>query len=69
MRLTLIARQVWISPVTYQMQGNTMDGTSYHGYWQQNLYEVNAAFGSVADLKALSTALHNRGMVNLLNQC
>lgn len=46
-----------------------MDGTSYHGYWQQNLYEVNAAFGSVADLKALSTALHNRGMVNLLNQC
>lgn len=52
--------------MTYQMQGNTMDGTSYHGYWQQNLYEINAAFGTVADLQALSTALHDRGMVSWL---
>lgn len=30
---------------------------------QQNIYEINPHFGTAADLKALSVALHNRGMV------
>lgn len=34
----------------------------YHGYWQSNLYQVNPYFGSANDLKALSAALHARGM-------
>ena len=55
---------VWISPITFQLEGNTIWGESYAGYWQQNLYKVNPKFGTVADLKALSAALHSKGMVS-----
>ena len=54
---------VWISPVVFQMAGNTADGESYHGYWAQDINSLNAAFGTQADLVALSQALHDRGMV------
>ena len=53
---------VWISPVTSQISSNSSDGDSYHGYWQNDLYSLNSAFGNVSDLKALSSALHQRGM-------
>ena len=52
---------VWISPVTAQVD-STPYGDPYHGYWQQDLYEINSHFGTAADLKALSTALYARGM-------
>lgn len=55
---------VWISPVTKQLDGNSIDGTSYHGYWQTNINEVNSAFGSEDDLRNLAAALHSRGMVS-----
>ena len=55
--------QIWISPITYNLEGNTGDGTAYHGYWQQDLYRLNENFGSADDLKALATELHNRDMV------
>ena len=58
---------VWISPVTYQLQGNTAWGEAYAGYWQQDLYRVNEHFGTAADLKALSAALHSHGMVRGLS--
>ncbi|KAK3677472.1 hypothetical protein LTR37_021527 [Vermiconidia calcicola] len=53
---------VWISPVTTQIKGNTPFGYAYHGYWQQDLYEINSHFGTADDLRALSRALHSRGM-------
>ncbi|KAI9736785.1 MAG: hypothetical protein M1834_000989 [Cirrosporium novae-zelandiae] len=53
---------VWISPVTAQIKGTSLDLESYHGYWQNNIYKLNAHFGTAADLKALSKALHTRGM-------
>ncbi|CAL5871101.1 uncharacterized protein PFLUO_LOCUS5347 [Penicillium psychrofluorescens] len=53
---------IWITPVTYQLQGNTGDGTAYHGYWQQDAYALNSNYGSAADLKSLASALHDRGM-------
>ncbi|OQE06679.1 hypothetical protein PENVUL_c017G05970 [Penicillium vulpinum] len=53
---------IWITPVTKQLSQNTGDGTSYHGYWQQDLYNVNPNHGTSDDLKALSKALHDRGM-------
>lgn len=28
---------IWITPVTKQLPQNTGDGTSYHGYWQQDM--------------------------------
>ncbi|KAK3330258.1 glycoside hydrolase superfamily [Apodospora peruviana] len=53
---------VWISPVVKQVDGNTKDGSSYHGYWAQDIWALNPAFGTSADLVALSAALHSRGM-------
>ena len=53
---------VWISPVTFQIKGDTPYGYAYHGYWQQDLYEINPHFGTPEDLKSLSKALHSRGM-------
>lgn len=60
---TNASRQIWISPVTYQLQGNTVDGEAYHGYWQQDLYQINSNFGTAADLESLASALHDRDMV------
>lgn len=56
---------VWISPITTQLEGNSGDGSSYHGYWQTDINTVNSHFGTEADLKALAAALHSRGMVSL----
>ena len=55
---------IWISPVTAQIPTVTAYGDPYPGYWQQNLYAINPNFGTAADLKALSAALHARGMVS-----
>lgn len=54
---------IWISPVTYQVQRRTSDLESYHGYWQNDIYELNPEFGTEDDLRALSSRLHDRGMV------
>lgn len=35
---------------------------AYHGYWQQNLYNLNPQYGTADDLKALAAALHKRNM-------
>ncbi|EPS26265.1 alpha-amylase Amy13A [Penicillium oxalicum 114-2] len=53
---------IWITPVTEQLPQDTGDGEAYHGYWQQEIYNVNNNYGTAADLKALSQALHSRGM-------
>lgn len=58
---------VWISPVTLNLQERTAGLSSYHGYWQQDLYALNPEFGNVADLKALSDALHHRGMYLMID--
>lgn len=38
--------------------------SSYHGYWAEDIWSVNSAFGTEDDLIALSDALHSRGMVS-----
>ncbi|CAK7202232.1 hypothetical protein SEUCBS139899_004954 [Sporothrix eucalyptigena] len=53
---------IWITPVTGQFYQDTGDGTSYHGYWQQDINTLNPNYGADSDLQALSTALHARGM-------
>ncbi|WPJ58090.1 hypothetical protein SMAC4_08465 [Sordaria macrospora] len=53
---------VWISPVVKQIDGVTKDGSSYHGYWASDIWSLNPSFGTADDLKALSKALHDRGM-------
>ncbi|KAH8204819.1 hypothetical protein TruAng_001008 [Truncatella angustata] len=52
---------IWISPVvTNILEGS--GGTSYHGYWAQDITTINTNFGTADDLKSLSDALHARGM-------
>lgn len=53
---------IWISPITYNLEQMTAYGEAFHGYWQQNLYGLNSNFGTGDELKALSTAVHDRGM-------
>ena len=54
---------IWISPVVEQVADPSR---GYTGYAAQDLYSVNSNFGTAADLKALATALHNKGMVTAL---
>ncbi|KAF2634086.1 family 13 alpha amylase in complex with acarbose [Massarina eburnea CBS 473.64] len=58
---------IWISPVTYQIPEKTKFGYAWHGYWAQDLYRLNEAFGSESDLKALSKALHDRDMYLMID--
>ena len=58
--------EIWISPVVANLNTSTPYGLPYHGYWAQDIYSINPKFGTGADLKALSTALHGRGMVRSL---
>ena len=48
------ANAIWISPTVV----NTPNG--YHGYWAQNIFEINPHFGTKEDLKSLVTACHDR---------
>jgi len=56
---------VWISPVTKNLEDTTAYGQAYHGYWQQDITQVNEHFGSANDLTALAANLHARGMVRM----
>jgi alpha-amylase len=58
---------VQISPVQENLSQDTIYGEAYHGYWPQNLYELNAHFGTENDLKNLTAELHKRGMYLLLD--
>ncbi|KZT44175.1 glycoside hydrolase family 13 protein [Sistotremastrum suecicum HHB10207 ss-3] len=54
---------VWISPVSQNWEGpRTPYGDAYTGYWVQDISQLNEHFGTSDDLKALSSALHSRGM-------
>ncbi|KAJ1030511.1 hypothetical protein NDA16_001420 [Ustilago loliicola] len=54
---------IWIPPVV----SNVDSANAYHGYWAQDLYSINSKFGSASDLKALSDALHARGMYLMID--
>ncbi|THV08060.1 glycoside hydrolase family 13 protein [Dendrothele bispora CBS 962.96] len=54
---------IWISPVQQNYQGSrTPYGDPYHGYWIQDLTQLNDKFGTSDDLKALVAELHKRDM-------
>ncbi|KAI0317669.1 glycoside hydrolase family 13 protein [Amylostereum chailletii] len=53
---------IWISPITANIEGNFSAGEAYHGYWSQNLDEINHHFGTEQDLKDLGAAVHKRDM-------
>jgi glycosidase len=54
---------LWIAPVFRQR----VEGNDYHGYGVQDFLEVDSRFGSRADLVALVSAAHQRGMRVILD--
>eukprot|EP01087_Luapelamoeba_hula_P014243 TRINITY_DN4146_c0_g1_i1.p1 TRINITY_DN4146_c0_g1~~TRINITY_DN4146_c0_g1_i1.p1 ORF type:complete len:469 (+),score=44.45 TRINITY_DN4146_c0_g1_i1:66-1472(+) len=52
---------IWISPIPTNTPGG------YHGYWLENLNQINPHFGSANDLKNLVQACHQRGMYVMLD--
>ncbi|KAK2788739.1 hypothetical protein FQN52_006495 [Onygenales sp. PD_12] len=53
---------IWISPITAQIAEDTGSGSSYHGYWQSDIYGFNDKFGTAEELLALANELHARDM-------
>ncbi len=57
------ATALWITPpVANQWLNPSGDYAGYHGYWAQNLMQVDPHLGTLADYRALSHSLHRRGM-------
>jgi len=55
---------IWISPITKQIDS---PARAWHGYLQQDLYQLNSNFAIEQDLKDLLAALHARGMYLLVD--
>ncbi|WRT63393.1 uncharacterized protein IL334_000298 [Kwoniella shivajii] len=53
---------VWISPTALGIESQTKYGENYHGYWTVDVTKLNPHFGTADDLKALSSAIHAKGM-------
>ena len=57
------ATAVWITPpVAHQWWSVPSNYGGYHGYWGENLMQVDAHFGGLRDMQALSRALHGQDM-------
>lgn len=57
------ATALWITPpVANQWTDPAGNYTGYHGYWAEHFKQVDRHLGSLSDYKALSDALHRRGM-------
>ena len=57
------ATALWITPpVANQWTDPAGNYTGYHGYWAEHFMQVDKHLGTLSDYKALSDALHRRGM-------
>lgn len=54
---------IWLTPVV----DNDGGAQAYHGYSATDLYATDPHFGTVADLRSLADALHQRGMKLVLD--
>ena len=57
---------LWISPIVKNVETDA-DVDGYHGYWAQDLTELNPHMGDLAALRALTRAAHERGMKIILD--
>ena len=57
------ATAIWITPPVANMWWDPLQQSGgYHGYWARHLQKVDEHLGTLDTYKALSSALHNRGM-------
>lgn len=57
---------MWISPIVKNVETDA-DVDAYHGYWAQDLTQLNPHFGDIASLRSLTAAAHDRGMKVVLD--
>jgi glycosidase len=57
---------LWISPVVQNVDSDA-DIDGYHGYWAQDLTQVNPHFGDLASLRSMVARAHDRGMKVVLD--
>jgi glycosidase len=57
---------LWISPIVQNVDSDA-DIDAYHGYWQQDLTQVNPHFGDLASLRSMVAHAHDRGMKVVLD--
>ena len=60
-------KTLWISPIFTSRADPWMGHGAFHGYWTEDLEQVDPRFGDPSDLKRLVTAAHGRGMRVLLD--
>lgn len=58
---------LWISPMTLNVDGETIYGVGWHGYWQENIYRLNEYFGSEQDLIDFIHEAHQRDIWIMLD--
>jgi alpha-amylase len=63
---TLGVTTLWISPIIQNVDSDA-DIAGYHGYWQQDLTQLNAHFGDIAALRSMVATAHDRGMKIVLD--
>ena len=57
------ATAVWLTPpVANQWWSSDSEYSGYHGYWARDFKKVDEHYGTLEDYKALSAALHQKGM-------
>jgi alpha-amylase len=57
---------LWISPIVQNVDSDA-DIDAYHGYWQQDLTQLNPHFGDISALRSMIAAAHDRGMKIVLD--
>jgi len=63
---TLGVTTLWISPVVKNVETDA-DVDAYHGYWAQDLTQVNPHFGDLAALRSMIASAHDRGLKVVLD--
>lgn len=58
---------IWISPIPSNVDEETIYGVGWHGYWLNNLHQLNEHFGSEKDLIEFVDAAHQRGIWVMLD--
>lgn len=57
---------LWISPIIRNVETDA-DVDAYHGYWAQDLTDLNPHFGDLAALRSMVATAHDRGMKVVLD--
>jgi glycosidase len=57
---------LWISPIVKNVETDA-DVDSYHGYWAQDLTQLNPHFGDITDLRRLVNRAHDMGLKVVLD--